>query len=173
MKRLIGLLTVLLLHSLVSAEPLMGYFGISFGSEREIVKKELEKQGWISFYSEDESTDSYVGFSEDLTIEGCPIQKLDVSFDYNNVFFDIRFYFAPAFSISDFENLLMKLEKKYGLKYLDKIDGGLYYETDNGNIIMVTTGTQRNLLSNETEQIFVLEMFDRKLQRNNYNYNYK
>lgn len=170
MKKFIVLFTFLSLHGLVSAEPLLGYFGINFGSEREVVKRELEKQGWISWIAEDEVTDSYVGFSEDLTIEGCPIKKLDVSFDYNNIFFDIRFYFDPAFSISDVAELLSKLEKKYGMTLLDKTDTALYYETDNENIIMVTVGTQRNLLSHETEQIFVLEMFDRKLQRKNYNY---
>lgn len=174
MKRIIFFFTVILLLFPMFSEPLTGFSGISFGTDRRTVKTELEKQGWWSFYSDSEDKDSYVGLSsKDLNLEGYAIAKMETSFDYNDIFFDVRFYLDSSLSEADFKQLLIKLDNKYGMDYLNNIDGGLYYETDNGNIIMVTLGTQRSLITNATERIFVIEMFDRKLQRNNYNYNHR
>lgn len=174
MKKHILLFFMFLLMLPIFAEPLVGFSGIKFGTSRKIAKEEFEKQGWMSFYSASDDIDSYIGLqSEGLTLEGVSITKIDTSFDYNDNFFAIRFYLDASLSEDGFDQLLSKLEQKYGMEYLGILEGGIFHQTNNGNLIMVTLGTQKNLLTQSVERIYVIEMLDTNLQRNNYNHNHR
>ena len=166
---------IFLLMFPIFSEPLVGFYGIKFGTNRKTVKEELKKQGWMSFYSNSDDIDSYyIGLaSKSLTLEGVSVMKVDTIFDYNDNFFNIRFYLDSSLSEDEFSKLISKLKQKYEMEYLDIFDGGIFYKTNNGNMIMITQGTQRNLLTNSIERIYVVEMFDTNLQINNFNYNHK
>ena len=76
MKRIFIFFILFLLTIPVFSEPLTGFSGIKFGTDRESVKAEAKKQGWWTFYSDSESIDSYF-CRENGNLEGYAFIKLD------------------------------------------------------------------------------------------------